>query len=240
MAGHSKWANIKHKKGRADAKRGKVFSRITKEIITAVKEGGSDPKSNAKLRLVLQKAKAVNLPNDNIERNIKKATSADQAAYSELTYELYGHGGVGIILDVMTDNKNRAASDIHIATNKRGGSAASSGAVAFNFDRKGVIYIPKNTAVEDELFLSATEAGAEDFSSDEEFFLVITDSSDLFAVKEALDKEGFECKEANLEMLPKVWVDCNEKTMESNMKLIEWLEELDDVDVVFHNARHVE
>ena len=137
MAGHSKWANIKHKKERADSKKGKIFSRITKEIISAVKQGGPDPKSNAKLRLVLQKAKAANLPGENIERNIKKATSQDQADFFEITYELYGHGGVGIIVEAMTDNKNRTASDMRIATNKRGGSVASPGSVAFNFDRKG-------------------------------------------------------------------------------------------------------
>ena len=163
MAGHSKWANIKHRKGRADAIKGKIFSRLTKEIISAVKQGGPDPKSNTRLRIVIQKARAANLPNDNIERNIKKATSADQADYTEMTYELYGHGGVGIIAEVMTDNKNRISSDMRIATNKKGGTVATPGSVSFNFDRKGVIQVLKKNAVEDELFLAATEAGAEDF-----------------------------------------------------------------------------
>ena len=135
MAGHSKWANIKHRKARADAKKGKEFTRVTKEIITAVKVGGPDPEANPRLRLALQKAKVVNLPKDNIERNIKKASSADQSNYEEITYELYGHGGVGIIVEIMTDNKNRTSSDIRIATNKRGGSIASPGSVAFNFDK---------------------------------------------------------------------------------------------------------
>jgi len=132
MAGHSKWANIKHKKGRADAKKGKLFSRIAKEIISAVKVGGPDPKANTRLRLALEKAKASNVPKEIIERNIKKASSSDQADYHEMTYELYGHGGVGILVEIMTDNKNRTASDMRIATNKRGGSIASPGSVAFS------------------------------------------------------------------------------------------------------------
>ena len=155
MAGHSKWANIKHRKGKADAKKGKIFSRVAKEIISSVKLGGADPKSNPRLRVAMLKARDVNMPNDNVERNIKKASCADQADYHELTYELYGHGGVGIIVDVMTDNKNRIASEMRIATNKKGGTIASPGAVAFNFDRKGVIQIAKKNAIEDELFLAA-------------------------------------------------------------------------------------
>lgn len=237
MAGHSKWANIKHKKARADAKKGKVFSRVTKEIISAVKAGGPDPDSNAKLRLAVQKARAANLPKENIDRNIKNATNADQADYTEVTYELYGHGGVGIIAEVMTDNKNRIASELRIATNKCGGSIATSGSVAFNFDRKGIIQVPLKDAIEEELFLAASESGAEDFDQTDEFYLIITTPSDLYTVKEALEKLGFHAEEANLEMLPKTFVDCDENTWQANIKLIEWLEELDDVDVVFHNAR---
>src|SRR5262249_30252154 len=157
-----------HRKGKADAKKGKIFSRVAKEIISATKLGGPDPKSNPRLRIALQKARDVNMPNENIERNIKKASSADQADYQEMTYELYGHGGVGLIVDVMTDNKNRIASEMRIATNKRGGTIASPGAVAFNFDRKGVIQVAKKNALEDELFLAATEGGAEDFESADE------------------------------------------------------------------------
>ena len=147
MAGHSKWANIKHRKGRADAKKGKIFSRIAKEIISAVKLGGADHKANPRLRLALVKAREANVPNDIIERNIKKASSADQADFTEMTYELYGHGGVGIIIDAMTDNKNRLASEMRIATNKRGGVIATPGAVAFNFDRKGVLQITKKNTL---------------------------------------------------------------------------------------------
>lgn len=236
MAGHSKWANIKHKKERADAKKGKVFSRCAKEIISAVKVGGGpDPKSNAKLRLAVDKAKAANVPNDVIERNIKKASSSDQADYTEMTYELYGHGGVGLVVDIMTDNKNRIASEIRIATNKRGGTIATPGAVSFNYDRKGVIQLAKNHAIEDELFMAATEAGAEDFETEEEMFVITTDPTDLFKVKEAVEKLGFNCDSASLEMIPKVFVDCDEETIKANEALIEWLEDIDDVDAVYHN-----
>lgn len=236
MAGHSKWANIKHRKGKADAKKGKVFSRIAKEIISAVKVGGgADPKNNPRLRIALTKARAANVPNEIIDRNIKKASSADQEDYHEMTYELYGHGGVGIIVDVMTDNKHRTASDMRIATNKRGGVIANPGAVAFNFDRKGVIQISKKHAVEDELFLAATEAGAQDFEAVEDMYVITTDPADLYTVKEAVQKLGFEADEASLEMIPKVTVECDEETAKSNLALIEWLEGLDDVDAVYHN-----
>lgn len=238
MAGHSKWANIKHRKGKADAKKGKVFSRMAKEIISAVKVGGSgDPKNNPRLRIALQKAREANVPNDIIDRNIKKASSADQADYTEMSYELYGHGGVGMIVDIMTDNKNRVSSDMRIATNKRGGNIASPGAVAFNFDRKGVIQIAKKHAVEDELFKVAIEAGAEDFELEEDMFIITTDPAELYSVKDAITQLGFKCDEASLEMIPKVYVDCDEETIKANMALIEWLEGLDDVDAVYHNMK---
>jgi YebC/PmpR family DNA-binding regulatory protein len=235
MAGHSKWANIKHRKGKADAKKGKAFSRSAKEIISAVKLGGPDPKTNPRLRLALQKAKEVNLPNEVVERNIKKASSADQADYLEMTYELYGHGGVGLIIDVMTDNKNRISSDMRIATNKRGGTIATPGAVAFNFDRKGIIQVSKKNIKEDELFLTATEAGALDFENEDDMFIITTDPVELYGVKEAIEKAGFKCEESSLEMMPKVYVDCDEETMKANLALVDWLEQLDDVDAVFHN-----
>lgn len=237
MAGHSKWANTKHRKGRADAIKGKLFTRITKEIISAVKQGGPDPKSNAKLRLVLIKARDANVPNENIERNIKKATSAEQADYVEFTYELYGHGGVGIIVDVMTDNKNRISSDMRIATNKKGGTIANPGAVAFNFDRKGVIQVLKKNIVEDELFLTATNAGAEDFDSTEEMFMITTAPDQLFHVKEKLEQNGVKVEEADLQMIPKNYVECDPENVKANFELIEYLEALDDVDVVFHNMK---
>ena len=236
MAGHSKWANIKHRKGKADAKKGKIFSRIAKEIISAVKVGGSsDPKSNPRLRIALQKAREENVPNDIIERNIKKASSADQADYQECTYELYGHGGVGIIVDAMTDNKNRLSSDMRIATNKRGGTIANPGAVTFNFDRKGILQISKKHGIEDELFLASSEAGAEDFETTDDMFLITTDPSHLYAVKEAIEKLGFKCDSSSLEMIPKSFVDVDAETAKANLALIEWLENLDDVDAVYHN-----
>ena len=197
MAGHSKWANIKHRKDRADKKKGKIFSRVAKEIISATKLGGPDPKSNPRLRLALQKARSANLPNEIIERNIKKASSIDQADYHEMTYELYGHGGVGIIVDVMTDNKNRIASEMRIATNKKGGTIASPGAVAFNFDRKGIIQVSKKNAIEDELFLASSEAGAEDFEATEDMFVITTDPAIFMLLKMPSTTLAFHVKKQN-------------------------------------------
>ncbi|MBT3393671.1 MAG: YebC/PmpR family DNA-binding transcriptional regulator, partial [Waddliaceae bacterium] len=235
MAGHSKWANIKHKKARVDAKKGKVFSRIAKEIIVAVKEGGNDPKGNTRLRLALQKARAANMPSDNIDRNIKKASSADQSDYVEVVYEIYGHGGVGIVVEGMTDNKNRMASEMRISTNKRGGTIASSGAVVFNFDRKGVIQMPKDQeGDEDTVFMAVTDAGAEDFEALDDMYVVTTDAAELYAVKDAIEEQGMTCSEASLEMIPKTTVDCDEDTAKSNEALIEWIEDIEDVDAVFH------
>lgn len=237
MAGHSKWANIKHRKGRADAIKGKIFSRLVKEIISAVKQGGPDPKSNSRLRIVIQKARTANLPSDNIERNIKKATSADQADFTEMTYELYGHGGVGIVAEVMTDNKNRISSDMRIATNKKGGTIASPGSVTFNFDRKGVIQVLKKNAKEDDLFLAATEAGAEDFEAADDTFIITTAPDQLIQVKEKLDELGIPTEEAELQMIPKLYVECDPEAQKMNLELIDYLEALDDVDAVYHNMK---
>lgn len=237
MAGHSKWANIKHRKGKADKIKGKLFSRIAKEIISAVKLGGPDPKSNTRLRLALLKAREANVPNDVIDRNIKKATSAGQEDYTEMMYELYGHGGVGILVEIMTDNKNRVASDMRIATNKRGGTIANPGAVSFNYDRKGILQISKKNAVEDELFLLASESGADDFEASEDVFIVTTPPDALFQVKEKIEKAGIKVEESSLEMLPKSLVECDKEAQRANEALIEWLEALDDVDVVYHNMK---
>ncbi len=238
MSGHSKWANIKRRKEKSDAKKGKSFSCASKEIINAVKLGGSsDPKVNNRLRIAIQHAKEVNFPSENIERVIKKASSEGQEAYHEMQYELYGHGGVGLILDIMTDNKNRIASDIHIATNKRGGTVTVPGAVAFNFDRKGIILIAKHHAIEEELFGAATEAGAEDFSSDEEYYVITTDPTNLYAVKDAVEKLGFKVDEAAIEMVPKSYIEVDAVASNANLALIEWLEGIEDVDTVYHNMR---
>jgi len=233
VAGHSKWANIKHRKERADAKKGKVFSAIAKEIISAVKVGGADPKANPRLRLAIQKARTANMPTDNVERNIKKASSTDTEDFAEVSYEIYGHGGVGIVVEALTDNKNRTASDMRIATNKKGGTIASPGSVLFNFDRKGVIQI---TAGEEEKVLQAAiEAGAEGFEAADESFMITTDPAELYAVKESLDAAGFVCDEAAIELIPKVLVECDPQTQEANQALLDWLEELDDVSNVYHN-----
>lgn len=237
MAGHSKWANTKHRKERADKKKGKIFSRIMKEIISAVKQGGPDPKSNSKLRLAIQKAKDANLPSDNIERNIKKASSSDQNDYMEMTYELYGYGGVGLIVDIMTDNKNRISSDIRIATNKCGGTIATPGAVAYNFERKGQIKIAKNAIDEDALFLLITDAGADDFSIQDDFYVITTSVEAFTKVKEAIEQQSLKCEEAELAMVPKVWVEVSDADADLNITLIEWLENLDDVDAVYHNMK---
>lgn len=237
MAGHSKWANMKHRKERADKKKGKIFTRIMKEIISAVKQGGPDLKSNSKLRAAIQKAKDANLPNDNIERNIKKAASSDSQDYTSMSYELYGYGGVGLIVDIMTDNKNRISSDIRIATNKCGGTVATPGAVAYNFDRKGILRLPKALAKEDDLFLLVSEKGADDFVVEEESYLITTPIEAFIQVKEALEQAGMKCEEADLGMVPKALVQVNDTDADSNITLIEWLENLDDVDAVYHNMK---
>ena len=235
MAGHSKWANIKHKKERADKKKGKEFSRIVKEIISAVKQGGPDPKSNSKLRLVIQKAKAQNVPNDNIERNIKKASSADQKDFYEVRYELYGYGGVGILVEAMTDNKNRLASEIRIATNKRGGTIANPGSVAFNFSRKGILQVLKKQALEDELFLLVSDAGAEDFEVLEDFYIITTKPEDLYKVKDKITEKGIIVEDSSIEMIAKNNTKCSKEDFDKNVKLIDFLENIEDIDSIFHN-----
>jgi YebC/PmpR family DNA-binding regulatory protein len=235
MSGHSRWANIKHKKEKADKQKGKLFSRIMKEIISAVKQKGPDPKSNSKLKVAIEKAKAANIPNDSIERNIKKASSADQGDYSEITYEFYGHGGVGIIVEAMTDNKNRLASDFRIAINKCGGTIANPGSVSFNFEKKGIIKILKKDALEDELFTIVSDAGAEDFDSNEDIYIIITEHDHFLKVKDSIDKNKIPIQEATLEMIPKTYVECSQEDYIANNKLIDWLENIDDVDALFHN-----
>ena len=238
MAGHSKWANIKHRKERSDKKKGKIFSRVMKEIISAVKQAGPDQKMNAKLRVAVQKAKDANLPIDSVERNIKKASSDDQADFMEFTYELYGFGGIGILAEGMTDNKNRTASEMRIATNKCGGTIATPGAVSYNFDQKGVIRILKGKAEEEALFLLATDAGAEDFLIEEEQYVVLTPMEVFLKVKETLAKAGIPIEEAALEMIPKSSIEItDDEVANQNIALIEWLENLDDVDAVYHNMK---
>lgn len=237
MAGHSKWANIKHRKDRSDKKKGKIFSRIMKEVVSAVKQHGPDPKTNSKLRTAILKAKEANLSIDNIDRYIKKAASSDTQDYTSMTYELYGYGGVGIVVDIMTDNKNRTASDIRIAINKCGGTIATPGAVAYNFDRKGIIRVLKGCKNEDELFMLVSEVGAEDFVAEDETYLITTSIEGFLKVKEAVEQAGCKCEEAELAMVPKTWVQVNDTDADENITLIEWLENLDDVDAVYHNMK---
>lgn len=236
MAGHSKWANIKRKKAKVDQKRGKLFSRIIKELIVAVKQGGPDPGQNPRLRTVVQKAKAANIPNENIERNIKKAQQADQSNYDEVIYELYGYGGVGIICEGLTDNKNRTASDLRIATNKRGGSIASPGSVTYQFDLKGLIVVDKEGADSEQLFLDATEHDAEDFEEVEEGYWIITLPDDLARVREALEKAGYVCKEDARIYIPQNIIETSKEDQENNRALIDWLEGMEDIDNVYHNT----
>lgn len=235
MAGHSKWANIKHRKERSDAKKGKIFSKIAKEIITAVKLGGPDPKSNTRLRLAIQLAKDANMPSDNVDKNIKKASSADQAAYDDVTYEFYGYGGVGLVVETSTDNKNRLATEMRIATNKKGGTIASPGSVTFNFDRKGVIQIKKEKIEEDAIFEEALNAGADNFEVADEDYMVTTDPVMLYEVKEALEKKGYKAASASIEWIPKNIIECNDEQKAENMALIEYLEEIESVNSVYHN-----
>lgn len=237
MAGHSKWANTKHRKERADKKKGKIFSRIAKEIISAAKQGGNDPKANSKLRAAIQKAKEANMPSEIVERNIKKASSQDQADFMQMTYELYGYGGVGIIADVMTDNKNRISSDMRIATNKCGGTVATPGAVSYNFERKGKITLSQSEINEEDLFLLATEAGAEDFSLQGEVYVIITSVDSFIDVKAEIEAQNLKIEEAELAMVPKTLMEVSEEDVDKNMTLIEWLENLDDVDAVYHNMK---
>jgi YebC/PmpR family DNA-binding regulatory protein len=235
MAGHSKWANIKHRKDRADQKKGKIFSRIIKEIISAVKQGGSDPKSNSKLRIAIGKAKEANVPSENIERNIKKASSSDQSDYVEVSYELYGFGGVGLIAEGMTDNKNRIASEMRIATNKCGGTIATPGAVAFNFDRRGLIRIGKEKVDEEPLFLLVSEAGAEDLVDEGDEYLVVVPVEAYPGFVELLTP--YQVREAVIGWVPKSLIECSDEEAGENIALIEWLEKLDDVDAVYHNMK---
>ncbi len=245
MSGHSKWSNIKHKKEKTDKNRGKEFTRLSKEIINAVKQGGPDPSTNVKLKNAILKAKASNLPNENIQRNIKKASSSSQKGFMDLTYEVYGYEGVGIVAQIMTDNKNRISSEMNIIMNKCGGNVAQQGSVIFNFEKKGVIQIEKKSISEDDLFAIVVNANVDDFIVEEDVFIIITNPADLYKVNELLEKELSEKElsekkeikiiSSNLEEIAKSYIKCSKEAMEKNIVLIERIEELDDVDAVFHN-----
>ncbi len=239
MSGHSKFANIKHKKERNDAAKGKIFTRIGREIAVAVKEGGADPANNSKLRDVIAKAKSNNMPNDTIDRSIKKAAGDSNAAnYESITYEGYGPNGTAIIVETLTDNRNRTASNVRNAFTKGNGNVGTSGCVSFMFDKKGQIIIAKEDCdmEADDLMMMALDAGAEDFVEEEDSFEVLTDPEAFSEVREALEAEGIPMASAEVTMIPQTWVELSdEKDIKNIQKTLDLLDEDDDVQDVYHN-----
>ena len=239
MSGHSKWNNIKNKKEKSDAQRGKIFTKLGREILVAVKEGGPDPAGNSKLRDVIAKCKANNMPNDNIERSIKKAAGdGNTANYEEITYEGYGPNGVAVMIEAMTDNRNRTAGDVRHILDKFGGNLGTNGSVNWMFDKKGVIVIEKSATKisEDDLMLEVIEAGAENFESEEEFYEITTAPEDFSAVREYLENKGITFVEAEIKMIPQNYMAIDNDEGKKKMGLIiEKLEELDDVQEIWHN-----
>lgn len=239
MSGHSKFANIKHKKEKNDAAKGKIFTIIGREIAVAVKEGGADPANNSRLRDVIAKAKANNMPNDTIDRGIKKAAGdAGSVNYEFVSYEGYGPNGTAIIVDALTDNKNRTAANVRSAFTKGNGNVGTPGCVSYMFDKKGQIIIGKEDCnlEADELMMTALDAGAEDFSEEEDSFEVITDP-DLFSeVRQKLEEEGISMASAEVTMIPQTWVELTDETAIKNLqKTLDILDEDDDVQAVYHN-----
>lgn len=215
MAGHSKWKNIQRRKNAQDAKRGKIFMKLAKEIYVAAKQGGGDPDANPSLRLAIDKAKAANMPNDNIERAIKKATgSQDGANYEEITYEGYGPGGVAVMVKCLTDNKNRTATSVRTAFNKNGGNLGETGCVSYMFERKGYIVIDGNGIEEDDLFLEAIDAGAEELEASGEAFEIYTAPENLNNVKTALEEKGYKLETAEITWIPQTYTQLDETTAE--------------------------
>ena len=237
MSGHSKWNNIKNKKAKTDAQKAKVFTKIGKEIAIAVREGGGNPETNRKLKDLIAKAKASNVPNDNIDRAIKKASGADSVVYEEIYYEGYGPSGVAVIVETATDNRNRTASDVRHYFDKYGGNLGSTGCVSYLFEDKGVIIILKDDSVdEDTLMEAALEAGAADFVADEEVFEIYTETSDLNAVRDALEAAGYAIESAEEDKIPSNYVTLESEDDIKNMNLlIEHLEDSDDVQNIYHN-----
>ena len=241
MSGHSKWHNIQAKKGKMDAKRGKIFTKIGKEIIVAVKNGGSSPESNAKLRDVIAKAKAANMPNDTIQRSIKKAAGELSAVnYEKIVYEGYGPSGVAVIVEVLTDNKNRSAGNVRSAFTKGGGNMGTTGCVGFMFQEKGEIVIEKGDLDEEEVMMMALDAGAEDFQAEDEVFVVYTEPDSFGEVREALESQGIEFLEAGVKMVPDTTSELSEEDAKKFQKMLDLLEDDDDVQEVYHNAEFPE
>lgn len=239
MSGHSKFSNIKRKKEKNDAAKGKIFTIIGREIAVAVKEGGADPASNSKLRDAIAKAKANNMPNDTIDRGIKKAAGdANAVNYESLTYEGYGPGGVAIIVDTLTDNKNRTAANVRAAFTKGGGNVGAQGSVSYLFDKKGQIIVDKEECEmdADELMMAALDAGAEDFAEEDESYEIYTDPDDFSAVREALEAAGIPMLEAEVTMIPQTWVEVtDEENLKKLNRILDMLDDDDDVQAVYHN-----
>lgn len=241
MSGHSKWHNIQNKKGKADAKRGKIFTKIGKELALAIKNGGANPDTNAKLRDVIAKAKAANMPNDNINRAIKKAEGElDSVNYEKIVYEGYGPSGVAVIVETLTDNKNRSAGNVRSAFTKGGGNMGTTGCVGFMFQEKGEIVIEKEDRDEDEMMMLALDAGAEDFAVEDEVFVVTTTPEDFGTVREALEAEGIEFLEAAVKMVPDTYTEIKEDDAKKFQKMLDLLDDDDDVTDVYHNAEFPE
>ena len=241
MSGHSKWHNIQNKKGKPDAKRGKIFTKIGKELALAIKNGGANPDTNAKLRDVIAKAKAANMPNDNINRAIKKAEGElDSVNYEKIVYEGYGPSGVAVIVETLTDNKNRSAGNVRSAFTKGGGNMGTTGCVGFMFQEKGELVIEKEDRDEDEMMMLALDAGAEDFAAEEEVFVVTTTPEDFGTVREALEAEEIEFLEAAVKMVPDTYTAINEDDAKKFQKMLDLLDDDDDVTDVYHNAEFPE
>lgn len=238
MAGHSKWAKVKHFKGAIDAKRGKIFSKLSREITIAVKLAGGDPALNPRLRMVLLKCRAANMPNDNIERAIKKGLGGGEgASFEDLTYEIYGPNGVALLVEISTDNRNRTAAEIRSIVTKSGGSIATPGSVSRLFQRKGQIIVPREAASEDQVMEAALEAGAEDFKAEPQGYEILSEPAQFEAVHKKLEAKGIKCDAAEVTSLPTITVPLNdEQSIAAVNKLIEALEEHDDVKEVYYNA----
>lgn len=243
MAGHSKWHNIRRHKGAQDAKRGKIFMRHAKFIYTAAKEGGGDPDTNPALRLAIEKARADNMPNDNVNRAIQKATGTlEGASYEEMTYEGYGPNGVAVIVNVLTDNRNRTASEVRHAFSKHGGNLGETGCVSFMFERKGYIVILNNDQKidEDELTLEAIEAGADDIEVEDGVFEIYTSPANFEAVCTHLREKGFDLEEQELTLFPETYSELEGEDKDKVLQLVDMLEELEDVQEVHHNLELAE
>lgn len=237
MSGHSKWSQIKRQKGAADAKRGALFTRLSREILLAARQGGADPAMNFKLRLAVQRAKGANMPQDNIERAIAKGTGAgSEEALEEITYEGYGPGGTAILVAALTDNRNRTVAEVRHRFSRAGGNLGETGSVAWQFAPKGIITVPAGGHDRDEVALQAIDAGADDVDLDGELIEVQTEPSQLEAVRKAIEAAGLEVENADFAMVPKVTIELDEKTAHQALRLLDSLEDLEDVQRVYSNA----